>query len=86
MILKALNQLSHYDPSKYTVYQMIEYAFSQRSGSLQAQNDKKKLVQQEDNHLSLFKTEPFQNVLYNYVYVLEEHLTENDLCVVRAFF
>ncbi len=65
------------DPSRYTVYQMIEY-MQERMGI--------QITQLHTEHLFLFKTEPFVNALYNYAHILTESISSDDLDSIRDFF
>lgn len=69
--------ISRTDPSRYTVYQMLDYV----KDALRIA-----LVQKKTANLFLFKTEPFVDSLYNYVHVLSEKFTPADLAVSYDFF
>lgn len=51
--------LSEIDPSRYAVYQMLDYIKDVL---------KIKIIQEKTANLILIKTEPFIDSLYNYVY------------------
>lgn len=69
--------LAKIDPSRYTVYQMLDYIKDVL---------KIKPVQEKINNLYLFKTEPFIDSLYNFVHILNENFSENDLKLIKKFF
>lgn len=71
------NKISKFDPSRYTVYQMI----SSISDILNI-----KIIQEEKKNLFLFKTEPFIDSLYNFAHILDEDFSENDLQTINKFF
>lgn len=65
------------DPSRYTVYQLLDYV-----------KDKVKigLIQKDMDNLFFIKTKPYFDSLYNYVHVLDDRFTINDLAVIKDFF
>lgn len=69
--------LTEIDPSRYTVYQMLDYIKDVL---------KIKPVQEKINDLILIKTEPFIDSLYNFVHVSNENFSENDLESIKQFF
>jgi len=65
------------DPSRYTVYQMLDYI--KGAAGLE-------LVQKKTDNLFLFKTDPFVESLYNYAHVLSNKFTAADLEIIKEFF
>ncbi len=65
------------DPSRYVVYQMMLYA--EKMGGAE-------LIQKQTDNLLLFRTRPFVDSLYNYVYVLSEKFGEADMAASNEFF
>ena len=69
--------LEQHDPSRYTVYQMLDYA---------KDIQKIKLIQKFSKDVYLFRTKPFVNSLYNYAQVMKKNLLEKDLVEIKDFF
>lgn len=69
--------LSEIDPSRYAVYQMLDYI----KDVLEI-----KVIQEKTANLILFKTEPFIDSLYNYVHFINENFTSSDLKLIDNFF
>ncbi|MFA5154940.1 MAG: GNAT family N-acetyltransferase [Patescibacteria group bacterium] len=65
------------DPSRYTVYQMLDYVKETRGWQLR---------QTVTEHLYLFKTEPYVSDLYNYAHILDGRITSDELAAIRDFF
>ncbi|MFA5184027.1 MAG: GNAT family N-acetyltransferase [Patescibacteria group bacterium] len=65
------------DPSRYTVYQMLDYLKETRGIALR---------QEKSEKLYLFKTEPYIDSLYNYAHALSADLTAADIREIRNFF
>jgi GNAT superfamily N-acetyltransferase len=65
------------DPSRYTVYQLLDYV-----------KDKIKieLIQKDVDNLFFIKTEPYIDSLYNYVHVLDDNFGVDDLVMIKKFF
>ncbi len=65
------------DPSRYTVYQLLDYV-----------KDKVKieLIQKYEDNLFLFKTEPYLDSLYNYAHILDDKFRVEDLALIKDFF
>ncbi len=70
--------LSH-DPSRYVVYQMLNYAIKKLQ--LTAVSIQKSLP-----GLYLSKTEPYVNSLYNYAHVLTDTISTDNLQEIKDFF
>jgi ribosomal protein S18 acetylase RimI-like enzyme len=75
--MKIDKHLEKYDPSRYTVYQMMNYT---------KKVQKIELVQKFINGIYLFKTKPFVNELYNYAHILTDQISEKDLAKIKNFF
>lgn len=75
--MKIDNCLKEYDPSRFTVYQMLEYI-----GTINGT----KIIQRFENDIYLLKTEPFIDSLYNMAHILKENISEHDFNVIMAFF
>lgn len=71
------HQLFISNPSRYVVYQMIDYVFQGRD---------EKLIQKEFQNMHLVKIEPFQDEKYNCVYFFQPEITEDDLVHIQEFF
>ncbi|MEK6817365.1 MAG: GNAT family N-acetyltransferase [Nanoarchaeota archaeon] len=71
------NRLEKYDPSRYTVYQMLDY-----TKNIQ----KIKLIQKFSEDIYLFRTKPFVNTLYNHANVMKKSLLERELVEIKNFF
>jgi GNAT superfamily N-acetyltransferase len=69
--------ISKIDPSRYTVYQTLDYV--KRAAGLE-------LTQKKTANLFLFKAQPFVDSLYNYAHVLGGKLTLKDLKTIKEFF
>jgi GNAT superfamily N-acetyltransferase len=65
------------DPSRYTVYQLLDYV-----------KDKVKieLIQKDAGNLFFIKTEPYLDSLYNYAHVLDDKFRVDDLALIKKFF
>jgi GNAT superfamily N-acetyltransferase len=65
------------DPSRYTVYQLLDYI-----------KDKSniKLIQRNEGNLFLIKTEPYLDSLYNYVHILNGSLESSYIPMFKYFF
>jgi hypothetical protein len=77
MSTDSKNQLFTYDPSKYAVYQMAEYAL---------QGKGKMVIQKMFPNMFLTKTSPFQNNTYNCVHFFKPEITEDNLTQIKDFF
>ena len=75
--MPAEKKLSELDPSRYTVYQILESI----RDILQI-----KIVREKTDSLFLFKTEPFIDSLYNFAHILNEDFSEDDLRLINNFF
>lgn len=69
--------LAEIDPSRYTVYQMIDH--------IKDDLKIKPLLERTDD-LYLFKTEPYIDSLYNFAHLLSENLTITDLKSIEDFY
>jgi ribosomal protein S18 acetylase RimI-like enzyme len=75
--MKIDKRLEKFDPSRYTVYQMLDYT---------------KKIQDIELHqklfkdIYLFKTKPFVNTLYNYAHIIKDNLLEEELKKIKDFF
>lgn len=69
--------LSTIDPSRYTVYQMLD-CFKDTLNI--------KVKQAEIDNLFLFKTEPCIDSLYNYAHLFSDQLVVSDLEIIEGFF
>ena len=70
-------QLLKNDPSRFVVYQMIEY-FKEKIGA--------DIVTQKTKNLFLIKTQPYIDSLYNYAHVLQKDLDESGIALMETFF
>lgn len=75
--MKINKKLKEFDPSRYTVYQMLNYTKDIQNIELE---------QKCFNNIYLFKTKPFINSLYNYAHIMKENLSENEIIKIRKFF
>ena len=71
------NQLLRYDPSRHTVYQMLEYALQEKEV---------KVIRKELPNMFLIKTEPFQYHSFHCVHFFEPVMTEQDMVQIKDFF
>lgn len=69
--------ISKIDPSRYTVYQTLDYV-KDAAG--------RELTQKKTANLFLFKAQPFIDSLYNYAHVLKDKFTLKDLETIKEFF
>jgi ribosomal protein S18 acetylase RimI-like enzyme len=65
------------DPSRYTVYQLLDYV-----------KDKVKieLIQKDADNLFFIKTNPYIDSLYNYAHILDDKFRVDDLAIIKNFF
>jgi len=77
MIIGKENPLHSYDPSRYTVYQMLDYAL---------RGTEKKLIQHSLPDMLLSKIDPYQDDLYNYAHLFTTNLSELQLIQIQNFF
>jgi len=75
--MKINNILAVSDPSRYTVYEMLDYAKTGPNWQL---------IQKQTTHLLLCKSEPFTDDLYNYAHVLGEEFDAGDVTDIKNFF
>src|SRR5680860_1757750 len=75
--MKINKTLLAVDPSRYTVYQLLDYI-----------KDKIKieLIQKDLGNLFFIKTNPDIDSLYNYVHVLNNDFESDDLETIKNFF
>lgn len=69
--------LATHDPSRYTVYQMLEYAAAFKHI---------KIIQQSLTNIFLCKTQPFVSGLYNQAQIVNQDFSQNDLANIEEFF
>jgi GNAT superfamily N-acetyltransferase len=75
--MEISRRLAKIDPSRSTVYQLLDYIKDEV---------KIKLIQQETDNLFLIKTEPYVDSLYNYAHVLGKGFGADELVVINDFF
>lgn len=75
--MKINKWLQQYDPSRYTVYQML--AYTQKIRDI-------RLRQKKQWNMYMFQTRPFINSLYNYAHLLDKKIDSKDIRSLPKFF